>query len=594
MKRILILGICAWCVIALQAQPLQRVAPEVLDMNPQHLMEADAAILQAIEDGEIPGAVLAVVHQGKMAYLKAYGDKQVYPTRVPMDVNTVFDLASVSKSISTAISAMILIEQGKLRLLDKVNLYIPNFRGWEDENGEVTDIRVVDLMTHTSGLVPYADLSVVQEKYGSPNPQGLMEYIALQPRAYEPKTKFQYSCINYITLQHIIEYISGQSLKDFAQQHIFDVLEMKNTCYQPEGEILKKVAPTERQEDGSVLTGMVHDPLARIMNGGISGNAGVFSDADDLAILAAALLNNGSYKGKRILSPLGVKAMRTVPREVVTFGRTLGWDIYSPYASNNGDLLGPNTYGHTGYTGTSIVIDPDNDVAIILLANRVHPYDKGNVVRLRSLVANAVAASLHSPQEIVFHPHYYKRLQQFENEAPISSKDIVFIGNSITEGGDWSTLLKKKHIRNRGISGDNTFGIYSRLDEIISGKPKKIFLMAGINDLANEVNIDSIMINLTNIVRRIRTESPKTKIYLQSVLPIDESIGRYKRLAGKSALIPELNTRIEQLSKSEHIRFINLYPLFTAGYSEQLNSDFSTDGLHLNEKGYEVWRKRVK
>jgi CubicO group peptidase (beta-lactamase class C family) len=371
--------------LQLMAQPLKQVAPEKLGMDSRRLHHADEVILKAVENKEIPGAVLAVVRKGKLAYLKAFGNKQVYPEPVPMDVNTVFDMASVSKSMSTAISAMILIERGQLRLSDRVDRYIPGFRG---------NIRVNDLMTHTSGLPPYASVDSLQKLYGAPNPDGLIEYIANCERDFQPKKNFQYSCLNFITLQRIIETISGQNLRDFAKENIFDVLGMKHTDYQPTGETLQRVAPTEKQKDDSVLCGVVHDPLARIMNGGISGNAGVFSDANDLAILVTALLNGGEYKGRRILSPQGVKTMRTVPREVRTFGRTPGWDNFSDYASNHGDLLSLNTYGHTGYTGTSLVIDPDNDLAIILLTNRAHPNDKGEVVRLRSIVANIVAASL--------------------------------------------------------------------------------------------------------------------------------------------------------------------------------------------------------
>ena len=234
-------------------------------------------------------------------------------------------MASVSKSISTAISVMILIERGQLRLLDKADRFIPGFQG---------NIRIRDLMTHTSGLPPYAPVDSLQQLYGSPNPDGLIEYIATCRRDFEPGTNFQYSCLNFITLQRIIEIVSGKNLRDFAKENIFDVLGMIHTDYQPSGETLERTAPTEKQPDGSVLRGVVHDPLARIMNGGISGNAGVFSDAEDLAILSVALLNNGEYAGHRILSPQGVKTMRTVP------------------------------------------------------------YDGGDAVRLRSLVANAIAASI--------------------------------------------------------------------------------------------------------------------------------------------------------------------------------------------------------
>ena len=370
--------------VQLVAQPLPRISPEKAGIDSRHLHYADEVILKAIAGGEIPGAVLAVVSKNRMAYLKAYGNRQIYPSTLPMEVNTVFDMASVSKSMSTAISVMILVERGKLRLIDRVNIFIPEFQG---------NIRVIDLLTHCSGLPPYATVDSLKARYGYPNPDGLIQYISTCKRDFEPRTVFQYSCLNYITLQRIVETVSGQSLKDFAKTNIFDVLGMKHTCYQPEGETLERVAPTEKQPDGSVLHGVVHDPLARVMNGGISGNAGVFSDADDLAVLATALLNGGAYNGKRILSPQGVKVMTAIPESLKQFGRSPGWDVYSDYASNKGDLLSFHAYGHTGYTGTSIVIDPDNKIAVILLANRVHPNDDGNAVRLRSMVANAVAAS---------------------------------------------------------------------------------------------------------------------------------------------------------------------------------------------------------
>lgn len=573
---------------------LPQVAPELVGMDSRRLAYADEAILKSIENKEIPGAVLAVVHQGKLTYLKAYGNKQVYPSEIPMDVDAVFDMASVSKSMSTAISAMILIERGQLRMLDKVNEFIPGFKGWEDEGGHVTDIRVGDLLTHTSGLPPYAQVTELEEKYGSPNPDGMIEHIATCRRDFKPKTQFQYSCLNYITLQRIIETLSGQGLKEFAQKNIFDILGMTHTGYQPTGEVLARVAPTEKQKDGSVLAGEVHDPLARIMNGGVSGNAGVFSDARDMAILAAALLNNGEYNGKRILSPLGVKTMRTVPRGLEEFGRTPGWDIYSPYASNSGDLLGPNTYGHTGYTGTSIVIDPDNDLAIILLTNRAHPDDGGNAGRLRSLVANAVAASVNCPPERVYFQHYYNRVELFKTEEPIGKKDIVFLGNSLTEGGKWSALLGKKNIRNRGVSGDVAMGVYDRLDQILPGQPKKIFFLIGANDISHDLTVDSIVAAITHVVDRIRSESPKTKLHLQSLLPINESFGRYKRLAGKTDMIPEINKRLEAVAKERNLPFISLYPLFAKPGTNILREELTGDGLHLNEEGYKIWAKALK
>lgn len=593
---------------AATAQPLPHVAPEQVGMDSRKLMYADEVIEAAVTNKDIPGAVLAVVRNGKMAYLKAYGNKRVYPDVEPMTTHTIFDMASCSKSMSTAICAMILAERGKLRMPDPVSLYIPNFKNWESEDGkEKMVIRIADLMTHTSGLPPYAPVDELEKQYGSPNPDGLMEYIATCKRDFKPQTDFQYSCLNYITLQHIIETISGQSLRDFARENIFDVLGMEHTDYLPcrrdkDGNWVNtglprwahSIAPTEKQPGGQVLCGQVHDPLARVMNGGISGNAGVFSCAEDIAVLCAALQNGGEWNGRRILSPLGVKAMRTVPRATADLGRTLGWDCFTAYASNNGDLFGPNTYSHTGYTGTSIVIDPDNDTSVILLINAVHPEDEHSVVRLRSLVANAVAASI-CPAPRTYTEHYYKRFVQFMDEPAITSKDIVMLGNSLTEGGgDWSARLGKKNVRNRGIIGDEVMGIYDRLHQILPGHPAKLFLLIGVNDLSHDLAPDSIAGMIRMTVERIRKESPDTKLYLQSLLPINESFGRYKRLAGKTDRVPEVNARLEALAKEKGIEYIDLFPLFAEKGTNVLRNELTGDGLHLNEDGYKIWAKAIK
>jgi len=394
MKKILFLILSLFIITCAKAQGLTHCDPTDVGLSANQLLYADSAIYKAIKDKKTPGAVLCVVRHGKIAYLKAYGNKRIEPKIEKMTTETVFDLASCSKSVSTAISAWILIEQGKLRLMDRVDNYIPGFENWKDADGNETAIRVIDLMTHISGLPPYADVKALKAKYGAPNRDGVINYISHCKRDFAPTTDFQYSCLNYITLQRIIETISGENLRDFAKQHIFDILGMKHTDYCPSKELARLCAPTEKQPDGKCLLGVVHDPLARVMNGGISGNAGVFSTAEDLAVLCAALQNGGSWNGHRVLSPAAVKAMRTVPSRAAKFGRTPGWDCYSDYASNKGDMLSAETYGHTGYTGTSIVIDPVNDISIILLTNAVHPYDKGNVIALRSYVANAVAGAI--------------------------------------------------------------------------------------------------------------------------------------------------------------------------------------------------------
>ena len=598
-------------LLALQAnaQSLQRVAPEQVGMDSRHLLYADEAIETAIANKDIPGAVLAVVRNGKMAYLKAYGNKRVYPNTEPMTVNTIFDMASCSKSMSTAICTHILAERGKLRLLDPVSLYIPEFKSWVSEDGKDKKIiRIADLLTHTSGLPPYAPTSELEKQYGSPSPDGMIEYIANCRRDFKPQTDFQYSCLNYITL-------SRQSLRDFARENLFDVLGMTHTDYLPckrdkdgkwintadahwatstEGDWHSLIAPTEKQSDGSVLCGQVHDPLARVMNGGISGNAGVFSCAEDIAVLCAALQNGGEWNGHRILSPLGVKAMHTVPRATATLGRTLGWDNFTAYASNNGDYFSPNTYGHTGYTGTSIIIDPDNNTSVILLVNAVHPEDGHSMVRLRSLIANVVAASIY-PTPRIYTDHYYKRFLQFMDEPAITSKDIVMVGNSLTEGGgNWNTRLNKKNIRNRGIIGDEVMGIYDRLHQILPGHPEKLFLLAGVNDISHDLTADSIVSMIRMTVERIQRESPDTKLYLQSLLPFDESFRRYKKLTGKTDMVPEINAQLEVLAKDHKITFINLFPLFTEKGTNVLRKELTSDGLHLNEEGYKIWVKALK
>ena len=388
MNRIFIFIAILLCSINISiAQPLVKVTPEEVGLDNNQLRSADNIIQLAIDKKEIPGAVLAVVRHGKMAYLKAFGNRQIYPTVEPMHVTTVFDMASCTKPLATAISAMILTERGSIRLQENVSTYIPGFRSM------TKNIRIMNLLTHTSGLPSYAPEGLLKKKYGTSNPMGFMQYIDSCKRDFEPGKSMEYSCLNFITLQHVIENVSGESLRDFAKQNIFDVLGMTHTDFNPTGDLLTDCAPTSKIKDG-VLTGIVHDPLARDFNAGISGNAGLFSNAEDIAILAATLQNGGEWHGKSILSPSAVKLMRSIPDSLKTFGRTLGWDMSSNYSSCKGNLLSPNAYCHTGYTGTSIVIDPDNDISIILLTNRVHPVDKGSVVKLRAAVANAVATSI--------------------------------------------------------------------------------------------------------------------------------------------------------------------------------------------------------
>ena len=593
MKSIVFFLFCA-CVLISSAQHLPIVLPEQVGLDSRQLAYADSALNREIADKNIPGAVLAIVRHGKMAYLKAYGNRSVYPNVEKMTTETIFDMASCSKPVGTATCAMKLLEQGSFRLLDPVNRYIPEFKNWKQGTRNEETIRIIHLLTHTSGLPAYAYVPDMVKKYGSPNPKGMMEHISTCRRDTCPEIRMRYSCLNFITLQNIIQNITGQTLKEYARKNIFEPLGMYNTCYQPADSLLPIIAPTEKQKDGSVLRGKVHDPLARVMNDGISGNAGLFTCAEDLGIYIAMLLNGGEWNGVRILSPQTVKAMTTIPYGYERFGRSLGWDLHSAYSSCNGDLFSDKTFGHTGYTGTTVVVDPEADLGLILLINSVHPEDGHGVVRLRSVIANIVASSIKDNPRI-YHDYYYKRIKAFYNEPEITDEDIVMLGNSLTEGGgDWSKRLKTKNVVNRGIIGDEALGIYDRLDDIVTGHPKRIYLMIGVNDVSHNATKDSIIGNIEKVVAKIRRQSPQTEVYLQSMLPINESTGVYGRLKGKTDLIPKLNADLQRLAKTYAVKYIDLFPLFKEDGSNALRMELTSDGLHLKEKGYKIWSDALR
>jgi CubicO group peptidase (beta-lactamase class C family) len=375
---------------------LPHARPEQVGMSTERLSRLDELITQAVAKGEIPGAVVLVMRHGHIVVHKAFGHSQLVPERKPMEKDMVFDLASITKPVATATSVMLLVEQGKLRLHDKVTTFVPEFTPFVDDKGApAEDACVWHLLTHTSGLPPYTNADSVARRLGRPCPtDSLVAHIAKLKKLNAPGKEFHYSCLGFITLAHIVRKVSGHRLDQFAREQIFLPLGMKSTSFCPGKELLWRVVPTE-VVDGAPLHGVVHDPLARLQ-GGVSGNAGLFSSAEDLAIFAQMMLNQGHYAGVRILSPLTVRLMTSVYPEAAQSGRGLGWDISSAYASNGGDLFAGG-YGHTGYTGTSIWIDPATDAAVILLTNRVHPKDVGSVVRLRSVVANVVAGAIVGP-----------------------------------------------------------------------------------------------------------------------------------------------------------------------------------------------------
>ena len=301
-----------------------------------------------------------------------------------MTLDTLFDVASLTKVIVTTTAVMQLVERGEIRLNDPVAKYLPEFA----QNGK-QDITIRQLLTHYSGLPPDLDLKTPWEGKETAYRMAFAE-TPVDP----PGSRFSYSDINFIMLGALVERVSGETVDEYATRHIFVPLKMMRTRYVPplaqRAGWIEKIAPTQYDENERMLRGVVHDPTARRM-GGVAGQAGLFSTGDDLAKFAQALLNGGDG----ILSALSVEKM-TRPEQPPSAPvlRGFGWDIDSPFSSNRGDLLPVGSYGHTGFTGTSMWIDPTTKSYIILLTNAVHPRGKGNAIALRSKVATAVAAAL--------------------------------------------------------------------------------------------------------------------------------------------------------------------------------------------------------
>ena len=342
----------------------------------------DAAIERAIVAGKAPGAVLRIEHGGAV-YQKTYGAKVVEPERLPMTADTIFDGASLTKVIATTPAIMWLIERGQLRLDDRVSRWIPGFEA--NGKGAVT---VRQLLTHTSGLRP--GLSAKPAWVGVPRAIALAKAERLTT---QPDTNFRYSDINFILLGEIVRLASGQRLDEFAATHLFHPLGMRDTGFLQPLAKRGRTAPTERV-DGKLLHGVVHDPTARRM-GGVAGHAGLFTTAADLSRFARMMLNGGQLDGRRVLKKETVELMTLVhtPGDMKT-KRGLGWDIDSPYSSPRGNHFAVGGYGHTGWTGGSVWIDPATRTIVILMTSRTHPDGKGNVIALRREVATLTAEAL--------------------------------------------------------------------------------------------------------------------------------------------------------------------------------------------------------
>jgi uncharacterized protein YbbC (DUF1343 family) len=334
---------------------------------------------KAVQAGKIPGAVILVGHEGKVVYRNVFGMSALKPKKHPMTIHTIFDVASLTKVIATSTAVMQLVEMGKLNLEDPVVRYWPEFKG----NGK-EEITVRDLLTHYSGLRPALDLKPSWSGYDT-----ALRMIEEEKPLFPPGTNFIYSDINFIILGELVSRISGEPLDAYCAGHIFKPLEMNDTGFRPSSDFRPRIAPTEYQHEttGKMLWGEVHDPMAYNM-GGVAGHAGLFSTADDLAIFAQMVLDGGRRKNVQLLSSLTVKNMtnpQSPPDKIPLRG--LGWNMDS-------SLVSESSYGHKGFTGTGIWIDPVSNTYVIILTNRVHPNGKGKVEPLRAKILSFVSEAI--------------------------------------------------------------------------------------------------------------------------------------------------------------------------------------------------------
>jgi CubicO group peptidase (beta-lactamase class C family) len=356
--------------------PAARAEPDAPFANIESMVQ------RAIEQGDLPGAVVCFADAKNIRYLRAIGDRRVEPERVAMTTDTVFDLASITKPVATATSVAMLCQTGKLRYSDRVAEHLPAFSGHGKEN-----ITVRQCLLHTSGLIPDNALS----DYDGTDAEQWQRICDLKLRT-PPGEAFSYSDVGFIVLGKLVQKLGGTPLDRFATEQIFQPLRMNETMFNPTPELAARAAPTEKQGD-RWLCGTVHDPRAARMDG-VAGHAGLFSTADDLVVYSQHLLK--ALRGKSdVMKAETVRAM-TAAHEVPRGTRTPGWDHQSPYSRNRGSELSDAAFGHGGFTGTVLWIDPDKELIFIFLSSRLHPDGKGSVNSLAGQIVSEVAAGWES------------------------------------------------------------------------------------------------------------------------------------------------------------------------------------------------------
>ena len=362
-------------------------------LNAERLDPVRDLLREAIATNQTPGGVVVVGTRGGIALREAFGFRSTVPAAEPMTVDTLFDLASLTKVVATTPAVMLLVERGRLGLDDPVVRFLPEL----DRYGKHR-IAIRHLLTHTSGLRAGVDLVLPFD-----GREALLALIAEEVLEAAPGERFIYSDLDFVLLGEIVSRVSGVPFEEFVRTELFHPLGMRDTMFRPDAQRRQSAAATEACDPdaapcpdgpGIPLRGVVHDPMARRL-GGVAGHAGLFSTADDLARFCGMLLNGGALDGTRVLAPLSVRLMtQGATPPALPHMRGLGWDVDSSFASVRGDLLPVGSFGHTGWTGTSLWIDPLTGTFVILLTNRVHPDGTGDVRELRERVANVVGAAL--------------------------------------------------------------------------------------------------------------------------------------------------------------------------------------------------------
>jgi uncharacterized protein YbbC (DUF1343 family)/CubicO group peptidase (beta-lactamase class C family) len=507
------------------SQSLPVAAPQTVGMSAEKLASIDALVEKDIVDKKLPGAVVLVGHKGKIVFRKAYGNRALVPAVEKMTLDTIFDVASLTKPIATATSIMILVERGQIRLSDTIGKYIPEI---EDENAKRVTIQ--QLLTHVSGYAPDFDL---REKWTGR--EGMLQALKKEKLKQAAGTKFVYSDIGFIVLAEIIERVSQIFPDKFAFENVFLPLKTSKTGFYggisaADIEYGNLIAPTENvkgqqnylgskfeggeTEGNRILRGEVHDPTAFRMNG-VAGHAGLFSSADDLARYCQMLLNGGVLDGKRVLSAATIAKM-TAPIVVSEDGATrgLGWDINTSFSSNRGEFFPLGSFGHTGFTGTSVWVDRLSQTFVVFLSNRVHPDGKGDVTPLRAKIATVVASAIEdTPVEAVrlVENVYYSQVsaqipkfkEQVENAKRLTAANsdgrttnqIVLNGIDVLEKNNFKELngLKIGLVTNhtgRNLSGRQTIDILKEAKNV-----NLVSLFApehGIRGLVDEKVSDSV------------------------------------------------------------------------------------------------------